>query len=131
MTTILPDGWVTPRGYSNGVVATGRVCFIAGQIGWDPRTLTPTFPATFAEQFERALANVLEVLRAAGGRPDQLTRLTIYVTDKREYLASLRAIGAAWRALVGAHYPAMALVQVAALLEDLAKVEIEATAVLE
>jgi enamine deaminase RidA (YjgF/YER057c/UK114 family) len=130
-TTIHPEGWVPARGYSNGMVAEGRLCFIAGQIGWDPRASTPTFPSTFAEQFDRALANVVEVLRAAGGRPEQLCRLTIYVTDKREYLSSLKAIGASWKHHVGRHYPTMALVQVVALVEDLAKVEIEATAVLE
>jgi len=129
-TIIQPDGWVPPRGFSNGVVASGRLCFIAGQIGWNPRLATPTLPSDFAGQFEQALANVLEVLAAAGGQPDQLTRLTVYVTDKREYLASAKACGLAWRKLMGRHYPAMALVQVVALVEDLAKVEIEATAVL-
>ncbi len=130
-TVIQPDGWVPPKGYSNGVVATGKVLFIGGQIGWNPKSATPEFPATFAEQFEQALANVCEVLRAAGGTPEQLTRLTVYVVDKKEYLASLKALGAGWKKHLGRHYPAMALVQVVALVEDLAKVEIEATAVLE
>jgi enamine deaminase RidA (YjgF/YER057c/UK114 family) len=132
MSTIIhPEGWAPARGYSHGVVAAGRACFIAGQIGWDPRAATPTLPEDFVGQFELALSNVLEVLAAAGGKPEQLTRLTIYVTDKREYLAALKACGSAWRKLLGRHYPAMALVQVVALLEDRAKVEIEATAMLD
>ncbi len=127
---IQPPGWVRPKGYSNGIVAEGRFLSIAGQVGWDPTRADPTFPATFAEQFDRALANVVEVLREAGGRPDQVVRVTLYVVDKREYLAALPAVGEAWRKHLGKHYPAMTLVQVAALLEDAAKVEIEATAVL-
>jgi enamine deaminase RidA (YjgF/YER057c/UK114 family) len=129
--TILPDGWVPPKGYANGMVASGKVLFIGGQIGWDPRSTPPKFPATFAEQWEQTLSNICEVLRAAGGKPENLTRLTVYVTDKKEYLASLKEIGASWKKLLGRHYPAMALVQVVALVEDAAKVEIEATAVLE
>lgn len=130
-TTIHPEGWVPPKGYANGVVAAGRLLFVGGQIGWDPRSATPALPATFAEQFDQALANVREVLDAAGGKPEHVARMTVYVTDKQEYLASLKACGAAWRKHFGRHYPAMALVQVVALVEDLAKVEIEATAVLE
>lgn len=127
---VQPEGWVRPRGYSNGIVGEGRVLFIAGQIGWDPRNPTPTFPESFAGQFDQALANVLEVLKAAGGEPEHLTRMTVYVTDKREYLAAQREVGETWRRHFGKHYPAMALVVVAGLLEDLARVEIEATAVL-
>lgn len=130
-TIIQPDGWAVPRGYSNGIVATGKVLFIGGQVGWNPRSTTPEFPATFEAQFEQALANLCEVLKTAGGKPEHLTRLTIYVVDKKEYLGSLKALGAAWRKHLGRHYPAMALVQVVALVEDLARVEIEATAVLE
>jgi len=131
-TIIQPDGWAVPRGYSNGVVATGKLLFVGGQIGWNPRSTTPEFPApSFEGQFEQALANVCEVVKAAGGKPEHITRLTIYVTDKKEYLGALKALGGAWRKHLGRHYPAMALVQVAALVEDLAKVEIEATAVLE
>lgn len=129
--TILPEGWVPPKGYANGVVAEGKVLFIGGQIGWDPRSTPPKFPETFAAQWDQALSNVCEVLKAAGGKPEQLTRLTVYVTDKKEYLASLKALAASWKKLLGRHYPAMALVQVVALVEDAAKVEIEATAVLE
>lgn len=127
---IQPKGWAKPRGYSNGVVATGRFLSIAGQVGWDPTSSTPKFPETFGAQFDRALENVVTVLREAGGSPDHLTRMTVYVTDKHEYLDALVEIGAAWRKHVGKQFPAMALVQVVALLEDKAKVEIEADAVL-
>jgi enamine deaminase RidA (YjgF/YER057c/UK114 family) len=130
-TVILPEGWVRPRGYSNGIVATGKMLFIGGMVGWDPRSPEPKFPSGFAAQFDQALANVVEVLTAAGGTPDQLTRLTVYVTDKQAYLASLKECGASWRKHIGRHYPAMALVQVVALVEDQALVEIEATAVLD
>jgi enamine deaminase RidA (YjgF/YER057c/UK114 family) len=127
---IQPEGWEPPRGYSNGVLAEGKVLFVGGQIGWDPTQPTPTFPSSFAAQFEQALRNVVAVVAAAGGSPEQIARMTVYVTDKAEYLASLTALGAAWRRVLGKHYPAMALVQVVALVEDAAKVEIEATAVL-
>ena len=127
--TILPEGWVPPKGYANGLVAQGKVLFIGGQIGWDPRNPTPTFPDTFAGQFDLALSNVVEVLKAAGGTPEDLTRMTIYVVDKREYLARGREIGKAFRELIGDYAIAMSAVQVAALMEDRAKVEIEVTAV--
>lgn len=130
-TVIQPEGWAKPRGYSNGVVATGKVLFIGGMVGWDPRSQEPKFPAGFPAQFDQALSNVVEVLKTAGGRPEQLARLTVYVTDKQAYLASLKECGAAWKKHIGKHYPAMALVQVVALVEDQALVEIEATAVLE
>ncbi len=127
---VSPEGWVPPRGYSNGLIGEGRVLFVAGQIGWDPRTQPPVFEKTFAGQFDRALSNVMEVVRAAGGTAENIARMTVYVTDKREYNAAVKDVGAAWRKHIGKHYPAMALVVVAALLEDEAKVEIEATAVL-
>ncbi len=127
---IQPPGWPAPKGYSNGIIAEGRTLFIGGQVGWDVTVTPPRFPAGFVEQFEQALKNVLAVLHAAGGKPEQLTRFTVYVTDKKEYLASLKALGTAWKTLLGRHYPAMALVQVVALVEDDAKIEIEATAVL-
>jgi enamine deaminase RidA (YjgF/YER057c/UK114 family) len=130
-TVIQPEGWAPPRGYSNGIVATGKTLFVGGMVGWNPRSATPEFPKGFAAQFDQALANVVKVVKTAGGRPEQLTRLTIYVTDKQAYLASLKECGAAWKKHVGRHYPAMALVQVVALVEDQALVEIEATAVLE
>jgi enamine deaminase RidA (YjgF/YER057c/UK114 family) len=104
--------------------------FISGQVGWDPRSMSPRFAKGFAGQFDRALANVVEVLREAGGRPTDLVRVTIYVLQKKEYLAALREVGEAWRRRVGRHFPAITLVQVAGLLERAARVEIEATAVL-
>lgn len=127
---VQPLGWARPRGFSNGVVAEGRMLFIAGQVGWDPRSSTPKFPKTFSEQFDQALGNVVEVLREAGGRPEDMVRLTIYVVDKDEYLEATKAVGAAWRRRMGRNYPAMTLVEVASLLEDSARVELEATAVL-
>lgn len=125
---ITPDGWPRARGYSHGMAAHGEVLAIAGQIGWDDsETLVSE---DFAEQAAQALRNVMTVLDAAGGLPEDLIRMTWYVTDKREYLESAQAVGQAYREIFGAHYPAMALVQVADLLEDGAKVEIEATAVI-
>lgn len=124
-----PDSLAPPRGYSNGMImGPGRVLFVAGQIGWDREGRFAS--EDLAEQFDRALANVMEVVHAAGGGAEHVGRLTIYVTDKREYLERTKAIGASYRAHMGKHFPAMALVEVAALLEDRAKVEIEATAVL-
>lgn len=125
---INPDTLAPPRGYSNGMLmAPGRTLFVAGQIGWDREGRFSS--DEFAEQFDLALANVMDVVRAAGGSPEHIGRLTIYVTDKREYLAQAKGVGAAYRKHMGKHFPAMALVEVAALLEDRAKVEIEATAV--
>ena len=123
-----PEGWPRPRGYSNGVVTQGRTVFIAGQIGWD--TSGKLVSDEMVPQFERALENVKAVLAAAGGVPEHIARVTIYVTDKTVYNAGARAIGEAWRRILGPVYPAMSLVQVADLLEDGALVEIEATAVL-
>lgn len=125
---IEPDGWPRPSGYANGVLAEGRFLAIAGQIGWNERS--ELVSEEFLEQARQALRNVVAVLRAAGGAPEHLVRLTWYVTDKQEYRDCLSALGAAYREIVGAVYPAMALVVVASLLEDGAKVEIEATAVL-
>jgi len=127
---IQPKGWAKPRGYANGIAASGRLVFIAGQVGWDPVNPVPTFPATFVEQFDRALGNVMAVLLEAGGKPEHLANMTVYVTNKHEYIDALAEVGAAWRKHVGKHYPAMALVQVAGLLDDRAKVEIQAHAVL-
>ncbi|WGS52117.1 RidA family protein [Paraburkholderia sp. D15] len=125
---LLPAGWVKPRGYANGVAATGTQVFIAGQIGWDDQARFQT--SEFAGQAIQALKNVVAVLHEAGGAPKDLVRMTWYVTDKREYLASLREIGHAFRALIGDYDIAMSAVQVVALIEDEAKVEIEATAVI-
>ncbi|MEC7521932.1 MAG: RidA family protein [Myxococcota bacterium] len=124
-----PDSLAPPRGYSNGVVLTGsRTLFVAGQIGWTRESKLVSDELT--AQFDQALANVMDVVRAAGGEAEHIGRLTLYVTDKRRYLAETRAIGAAYRKHMGKHFPAMALVEVADLLEDGALVEIEATAVL-
>lgn len=125
-----PPALGRPRGYANGVLAPAgsRMLFVAGQVGWDgdQRLVGPGF----VEQFERALANVLAVVAEAGGEPEHVVRLTVYVTSKPEYLGHLSELGAAWRRTMGRHYPAMALVEVAGLVEDGAKVEIEATAAL-
>lgn len=128
MQTLLPAGWPRPKGYANGVAAEGRLVFVAGQIGWTPEG---RFEATdFAGQFRQTLLNTLAVLEAGGARPEHVARMTWYITDKRAYLASLRDVGATWRELWGPHYPAMAVVQVTALIEDAALVEIETTAVI-
>ena len=126
--TVQPEGWPTPRGYANGVVATGRQLFIGGQIGWNAEQ---RFEAhDFVGQMRQALLNIRAVLEAAGGAPDHLVRLTWYVTDKAEYLARQREVGAAYREVLGKVFPAMTMVVVSALVEDEALVEIEATAVL-
>jgi enamine deaminase RidA (YjgF/YER057c/UK114 family) len=125
---IQPEGWKRPRGYSNAVAAQGEQIFVAGQIGWNERE--EMVSADFVAQTAQALRNVITVLRTAGAGPEQLVRMTWYVTDKREYIARASEIGAAYREIIGAVYPAMTLVQVADLLEDGAKVEIEATAVI-
>lgn len=126
---IEPENWPRPRGYSNGIAASGELLFVSGQIGWNERQ--EIISDDFAEQTGQALRNVAAVLRAAGAEPEQVVRMTWYVTDKREYLAAAERIGAAYREIMGSHYPAMTLVQVSALLEDRAKVEIEATAVMD
>jgi enamine deaminase RidA (YjgF/YER057c/UK114 family) len=126
--TINPDAWPRPSGYANGVLAEGRYLAISGQIGWNEHD--ELVGPDFLEQARQALRNIVAVLQAAGGEPQHLVRLTWYVTDTNEYRQSLSALGQSYREIVGEHYPAMALVQVAALLETGAKVEIEATAVL-
>jgi enamine deaminase RidA (YjgF/YER057c/UK114 family) len=126
--TILPEGWPRPRGYANGMVAEGRLLAIAGLIGWDASERIVS--DDFVGQYRQALTNVVAVIEAAGGRAEHLVSVTVYVTDKHEYIAALREVGVAWREVVGRHYPAMALVQVAALLEPRAKVEIQGLAVL-
>jgi enamine deaminase RidA (YjgF/YER057c/UK114 family) len=122
-----PEELGKPRGYSNGVKGTGALLFVAGQIGWDAQQrLAPDVAA----QFTQALDNVITVVRAAGGTPESVARLTIYVTDKQAYREAREELGHAWRSRFGRHYPAMALVEVKSLLEDAALVEIEATAIL-
>lgn len=125
---VLPEGWARPKGYANGVVAQGRTLFIAGMIGWDAQQQFHT--DDFAGQTRQALQNVADVLRAAGGSGDNIVRMTWYVTDKREYLAAGREVGRAFREIIGHYDIAMTAVEVRALIEDRAKVEIEATAVL-
>jgi len=122
-----PPGWPRPQGYANGILAEGRLVFVGGQIGWDE---TGDFPAGLAEQVGQALRNIVAVLAEAGGRPEHVARLTWYVTDREEYLAHTREIGAAYRDVMGRHFPSMAVIEVSGLLEPQARVEIEATAVL-
>jgi enamine deaminase RidA (YjgF/YER057c/UK114 family) len=122
-----PAHWKPAIGYSNGVAASGRMVFTGGIIGWNAEQQFET--DDFVGQVEQALKSIVEVLACAGAEPRHLVRLTWYVTDKREYLGSLRELGRVYKAVIGRHYPAMALVQVVALVEDRAKVEIEATAV--
>ena len=128
MKTILPEGWPRPKGYANGIVAEGKLLFIAGQIGWNEKEQFES--DDFVAQVEQALKNIVAVLHAAGGKPEHIARLTWYVTDKKEYLSRLADVGAAYRRTLGAVFPTMSLVQVVALVENRAKVEIEATAVL-
>jgi enamine deaminase RidA (YjgF/YER057c/UK114 family) len=129
--SIEPRGWAAPKGYSNGVLARGGggTLYTAGQIAWDAQQKL-VGRGDFAAQFRQALLNVRTVVEAAGGRAQHLVRLTIYVTDKRLYLGALKDVGAAYRDVLGKHFPAMALLEVAGLLEDGALVEIEGTAVL-
>lgn len=129
MTFINPEAFGVPRGYNNGVLIDGgRLLFIAGQIAWDSEQRIVS--DDFSEQFAQALANVIAVVCAAGGQPANIAQMRVYVTDKQAYTSNLKQVGAVYRGLMGRHYPAMALVEVAALVEDLAKVEIEAVACL-
>ena len=127
---INPESLGPPRGYSNGVLtdAGGRLLFVAGQVGWDKEQTIVS--EDFVEQFDRALANVIAVVTEAGGSPDQIARLVLYVTDKTEYQRNVKEIGKSYRTRMGKHFPAMVLVEVKGLLDDKAKVEIEAVAVL-
>jgi len=127
MQVILPPGWPRPKGYANGVVARGRLLFIAGMVGWDAQGVFHS--DDFAAQARQALENIAAVLREAGAKPEHIVRMTWYVTDKAEYMAAARAVGAAFREIIGAFNAAMTAVEVKALLEDRAKVEIEVTAV--
>jgi len=128
METLQPPGWAAPRGYANGIAASGRIVFVSGQVGWNAQG---RFEATdFVAQARQALANVVAVLGEAGARPEHIARMTWYVVDKREYVASSKALGAVYREVIGNHYPAMTAVEVAALVEDGARVEIEVTAVI-
>jgi len=127
MKSLLPPGWPRPKGYANGISASGRTIFTAGVVGWDEqeRFAADTLPAQFAQ----ALRNIVTIIAQDGAGPEHLVRLTCYVTSIDSYLAALAEIGAAWKAIIGPHYPAMALVEVVRLVEPAALVEIEAIAV--
>lgn len=122
-----PAGWAPPIGYANGVAAKGRNVYIAGQIGWNAQQKFETLD--LAKQFGQALENILAVLAEAGGKAEHICRMTCFCTDKAEYLASRKAIGAEWKRVIGRHFPTMSMIFVVALLDEGAKVEIEATAV--
>lgn len=122
-----PHGWMRPRGYANGIVASGRLVFISGQIGWDEQGRFPS--NSFVEQARQALRNILTILAEVDGKPGHITRLTWYIVDKQEYLACSKELGQVYQELMGDHYPAMTAIEVAGLLEDQARVEIEAMAV--
>lgn len=126
-TILQPAGWAAPKGYVNGIAATGRQVYVAGQIGWNTQCQFES--DDFVAQVEQALRNIVAVLAEAGAGPQHMTRMTWYILDKKAYLARAREVGEAYRRVIGKHFPAMTLVVVAALLEDRAKVEIEVTAV--
>jgi enamine deaminase RidA (YjgF/YER057c/UK114 family) len=128
MTILQPPGWARAKGFSNGISCSGKLVFIAGQIGWTGEGKWEA--RDFAGQFRQALLNVITVLKEAKGKPEHIVRLTWYVLDRQEYLNSLKAVGEAYRELMGKHYPTMAVVQVSGLVEPEARLEIEATAVL-
>lgn len=128
MKALLPPGWPRPKGYSNAMVARGRVIFTAGVVGWDEQERFKS--DTLAGQFAQTLCNILDILACDGAGPQNIARLTCYVTSIAEYQASMGEIGRAWKNIIGPHYPAMALVEVVRLVEQQAKVEIEATAVI-
>ena len=128
MQILQPPGWAKPRGYVNGIVATGQWVFVAGQIGWNANQEFET--QDFVGQTRQALENIVAVLAEANAQPNHITRMTWYVVDKRVYLANAKAIGIAYREIIGNHYPAMTAIEVSSLLEDKAQVEIEVTAVI-
>ncbi len=126
--TLQPDGWARPRGYANGVSARGRTIFVAGQIGWDAQQQLVS--GDLVAQARQALANIVAVLAVDGAKPEHIVRLTWYVTSRTDYLAVAEPLGAAYREMIGRHFPAMTAVEVSALMEPGAVVEIEATAVI-
>ncbi len=128
MQVLLPPGWPRPKGYSNGVTVRGQQVFIAGMIGWDSESVFHS--DDFAAQTRQALQNIVDVLAVAGGKPEHIVRMTWYVVDKKEYLAAGREVGRAFREVIGSYNAAMTAVEVRALIEDRARVEIEATAVI-
>lgn len=125
---VQPEGWPRPKGYANGVIAQGRMLFVAGQVGWNEQEQFDS--DDFVAQTEQALKNIVAVLTAGGAKPEHIARMTWYVTSKEDYLGRLAEIGAVYRKVIGPVYPAMSLVQVAGLVEHGAKLEIEATAVI-
>lgn len=128
MQILQPPGWAKPKGYSNGIVAKGRMVFVSGQVGWNTQEKFDT--SDFVGQARQALANIVSILAEAGAKPEHIVRMTWYVSDRREYLASAKALGAVYREVIGRHYPVMTAIQVAGFVEDGAKLEIEVTAVL-
>lgn len=127
MEILQPPNWLRPRGYANGIAASGRYICVSGMVGWNAQAQFET--DDFAGQVRQALLNIVTVLREAQAGPEHIVRMTWYVTDKQEYIAAYKAIGLAYRDIIGSHYPAMTAVQVQALIEDRAKVEIEVTAI--
>ena len=123
-----PEGWLAPRGYANGIEASGRQIYVGGQIGWNPQCQFET--DDLVAQIRQALSNCVAVVAAGGGLPEHIVRMTWYLRDKKEYVARLKEIGAVYREVMGRNYPAMSAVQVADLIEDEAKVEIEVTAII-
>jgi enamine deaminase RidA (YjgF/YER057c/UK114 family) len=128
MQTLQPPSWAKPRGFANGIAASGKLVFIAGQVGWTGEGKWEAHD--FAGQFKQTMKNIVDVLAQAGGTPQHIVRLTWYVLDKQEYLAALKDVGVAYRAVMGRHFPTMAVVQVSGLIEPEARLEIEATAVI-
>jgi len=128
MQILQPPEWARPKGFSNGIACTGKLIFVAGQVGWTGQGEWKE--KSFAGQFRQTLLNIISILQEANGKPEHIVRLTWYVLDKKEYLDSLRDVGLAYRELMGRHYPAMAVVQVSGLIENEARLEIEATAVI-
>jgi enamine deaminase RidA (YjgF/YER057c/UK114 family) len=127
MDFLQPPGWVSPKGYTNGIAASGRTVCVSGMIGWDAQGLFHT--SDFAGQVRQALLNIVAVLAQADARPEHIVRMTWYVVDKKEYIAAYKEIGIAYREIIGRHFPTMTAVQVVALIEDQARVEIEVTAI--
>ena len=127
MRILQPPGWTPPKGYANGVAARGTQIYVGGQIGWNGQQVFET--DDFVGQARQALTNIVAILREGGAGPEHITRMTWYVVDKREYVASYRALGAAYREVIGRHFPSMTAIEVKALIEDRARVEIEVTAV--
>lgn len=126
--TLQPRGWKQPRGYANGILASGRMVFVGGQVGWDENEVFQS--DDFVDQVRQTLKNTVAILQEAGAGPEHIVRMTWYVTNKQEYLGCLKEVGAVYREIIGRNFPVMAMVQVVALIEDRAKVEIETTAVI-